>query len=340
MSSEVSLAGAQDDREPSIEELKRELVEAREQQAATSDILRIISGSSIGAQPVFDAIVASCQRLLRGGTAAITLLVDRRLKVVAFRRTKPEADAAMLAFSHSLDGHSPISVVARERTPFVIDDIETDTRVPAINRDAIRRRGSRSALFVPMLHQDKTVGTISVGHPQPSAFTEYDVRLLQTFADQAVIAIENTRLFEAEQASKRELQEALEQQTATADVLKVISRSTFDIQTVLDTLVQSAVRLCGAESANIFRWNHSVYELAASFGYSRQYMEFIRPGRTHAAGRGSLIGRIALEGVWFIFRTLSPIRNTISRKRKNSGNGAPCSACLYSGMDHLSAQWP
>jgi len=160
MSSEVSLAGAQDDREPSIEELKRELVEAREQQAATSDILRIISGSSIGAQPVFDAIVASCQRLLRGGTAAITLLVDRRLKVVAFRRTKPEADAAMLAFSHSLDGHSPISVVARERTPFVIDDIETDTRVPAINRDAIRRRGSRSALFVPMLHQDKTVGTI------------------------------------------------------------------------------------------------------------------------------------------------------------------------------------
>jgi signal transduction histidine kinase len=155
--------------------------------------------------------------------------------------------------------------------------------------------GHRSMLGVPLLRDGVTIAVIVLLRNAVRPFTDKQINLVTTFANQALIAIENVRLFEAEQQRTLELSESLQQQTATADVLKVISRSTFDLQTVLDTLVESAVKLCEAESAHIFRRTETVYQLAACRGYSREYEDYMRR-RALARGRDSLVGRIALEG--------------------------------------------
>src|SRR5262249_34448384 len=128
-------------------------------------------------------------------------------------------------------------------------------------------------------------------------FTERQIKLVESFADQAVIAIENTRLFEAEQQRTRELAESLEQQTATSEVLQVISRSAFDLEVVLTTLVESAARLCKADSGSILRpiGKSAGYRTAASYGQTPEFIEYTKT-LTLEPGRGGVSGRVLLEG--------------------------------------------
>src|SRR5262249_10822614 len=131
-----------------------------------------------------------------------------------------------------------------------------------------RRIGVRTLLSVPLLREKEAIGTLLLRRTEVRPFTRKQIELAETFADQAVIAIENVRLFDEVQQRTNDLSESLQQQTATADVLKVISRSTFDLQTVLDTLVESACRLCDAEASSIIRPHADVYTVAANFGQS------------------------------------------------------------------------
>ncbi|HZZ23444.1 MAG TPA: GAF domain-containing protein [Roseiarcus sp.] len=182
-------------------------------------------------------------------------------------------------------------VLLSGKPEIIIDSLlDNDLKVPV---HALA--GSRSVAGVPLLREDKVEGALMVGRAEPGPFDSRQIELLQTFADQAVIAIENVRLFDEVQARTRDLSEALMQQTATADVLKAISRSAFDLDTVLETLIATAVRLCDATYGEIFRRHGDFYRYAASrMDVDPAYLQHERAAEI-APGRGTLVGRVALE---------------------------------------------
>jgi GAF domain-containing protein len=222
-----------------------ELTTALDTQTATSDILRVISRSQTDLQPVFDAITQSAVRLLRGYTGVLTRLAGNVIELAAVATSDDTGDVALRAtmprFPQSLD--TPIHGRAiRERSAFNFADAQTDQRLPEFHRTYARERGYQSQVVVPMLRHGGAVGTISLTRRESGGFTDDEIALLQTFADQAVIAIENVRLF-------NETKEALEQQTATADILRVISNSPTDAVPVFDAIVRSAHQLLGGHAA-------------------------------------------------------------------------------------------
>src|SRR5262245_64480081 len=172
-----------------------------------------------------------------------------------------------------------------------IPDVLADPEYTA--HETQRLGGFRTILVVPLLREGVPIGLLSMHRAAVRPFSEKQIELAETFADQAVIAIENARLV-------NELHESLQQQTATADVLKVISRSTFDLQTVLDTLVESAARLCGAEMANIWRPKDGAYRLTASYGVTARYKEYLENKEylntiAIEPGPGTVAGRVLIE---------------------------------------------
>ena len=228
--------------------------EALEQQTATSDILRVISSSPTDVQPVFDAIAKNARRLLHGHTVAVTRLVGKELQLMSYSTTSPAADAVMRAFHPLPVERVPTAARAvHERTPAVVSDIETDPTATEEQREVGRARGFRSFVYMPMVRDDVTIGVIAVTRQEAGRFTDGDIALLKTFADQAVIAIENVRLFTELQASNRELTTALDTQTATSDILRVISQSQTDVQPVFDAILASAVRLLRAHTGALTR---------------------------------------------------------------------------------------
>jgi two-component system, NtrC family, sensor kinase len=271
--------------------LLNELRESLQQQTATADVLKVISRSSFDLPAVLDTLAESSVRLCGAYDAIIYLLEGNRL------RGKAHYGPIPIDFSESPIGRGSVSGRALlERKPVQVHDVQAAADEFPESSARARRLGNRTILSMPLLRNNEGLGTIVIRRKDISPFTEKQIALLATFADQAVIAIENVRLFEAVQARTVELTESLQQQTATADVLKVISRSAFDLKSVLQTLVESAARLCDADKGTITRQIDGVFYRAESYGFPAEVMERWRnepvtPGRGSAAGRALLEGR-------------------------------------------------
>jgi signal transduction histidine kinase len=274
--------------EREAEALKRE-AEALEQQTATAEILQVISGSPTDLQPVFDTIVRSAGRLCDAFDAVIYRRDGDTLHLVAHEGPIPTASMQAL-----IRGWTPGRAVLDGRTVHVAD-IQAEADEFPEGSEIARRLGNRTVLSMPLMRKDGlAIGAIMVRRTEARLFTDRQVALLRTFADQAVISIENVRLFTELQASNRDLTTALEQQTATAEVLKVISRSTFDLEPVLQTLIENATRLCGATRGHIFRFDGAVLRFAASYGATAEFVDWLERNPV-PLGTGSVAGRAAHE---------------------------------------------
>ena len=266
--------------------LLNELRESLEQQTATSEVLKVISSSPADIQPVLEIIGERAKKLCDAEISVVSIVESESIHPAAFHGL---TEAARRSFPQGMRTDETVTARAiRTRSVCHVADVLDDPRYEL--KEIARVSGYRGCLAVPMVRDEQVVGAIFVARKQPGLFSDAQVQLLKTFADQAVIAIGNVRLF-------NETKNSLEQQTATADVLKIISRSTFDLRGVLQTLVESAARFCAADKASVIREKAGVFYSAEAYGYSHEFMDYIKnipvkPERGSASGRALAEGRV------------------------------------------------
>ena len=261
-----------------------------EQQTATAEVLRVISSSPGELEPVFQAMLRNATQLCEANFGILYKYDGNVFRAVALQDTVPAYGDYLRREPPSIDTRHGLGRLLQTKQPIHISDVAAEPayaeREP-LRVATVEIAKARTLLAVPMFKEDEVLGAIVIYRQEVRPFTDKQIELVRSYAAQAVIAIENTRLL-------NELRKSLQQQTATADVLKVISRSTFDLKAVLDTLVQSAARLCEADGVVLGRPRGAIYDFEASHGVSREFAEFIAH---HPAeiGRGTIAGRALFE---------------------------------------------
>src|SRR5262249_38917680 len=274
-----------------LRERPGDLTESLEQQTATSEVLKVISSSPGELQPVFGAMLQNAVRICGAKFGNIYRWDGDALQLVAAHNTPPAFVEARTRSPFRPNPTTPIGRLMATKAIVHVNDVAAERAYEQREPDmvaAVELTGVRTVLLVPMLKENELVGVLSVYRQEVCPFTDRQIALLQNFAAQAVIAIENARLL-------NELRQSLQQQTATADVLKVISRSTFDLKAVLNTLVESVARLCEADMAAIPRQAGAIFDHVATYGYSPGFHEFLQRNPI-VPGRGTGTGRAVLEG--------------------------------------------
>jgi len=268
-----------------VRDLEKHLAEALEREKATSEILRVIGSSSTDIQPVFDTVAESAARLCKASDTSIFRLDGDRLRRVAHHGSIPAGVIGEFTVPLVRGSFAGRSVL--DGRIVHIADAQTEADEFPEGSESARRLGFRAILCIPLIREGVTIGAISLRDTKVRLFTDRQVALLQTFADQAVIAIENVRLF-------NETKEALAQQTATGEILRVISSSPTDVQPVFDVIVERAVRLCGARFGRVYRYDGDTIHMVAGYGLGAAGLGVVHRIFPRPASADTIVGRVIL----------------------------------------------